>query len=362
MYPSISVSTGILGLFIALPLLAGWRKRPAAVWLGLFVFSICWLSLKELYWDYPRYLFGVFDLPLPGLGAFYYCYLRELIGLGNGRRQLWHFLPLAVWDFGLLTARVLVDPVTLYHWVESHWQLFLAALLGFQLLALAYVPLVGVRLLRFRAQLKDNYSSVGQRDLKWLSSASLVLIAILVLWIPATQIRYQWLLDAFVIARLAVLFFLGWYGMYQFPVTLPAPVDVPESPVEKYVRSGMNDAAEQLIGERLARRAERDRDYLEPDLKLTDLAERIGTSPHLLSQYLNRVLDVNFFDYVNGLRIAEVQSKMADASHADSSLLDIAFAAGFSSKSTFNASFKKITGMAPSVWRNLHVRTSEPIG
>jgi AraC-like DNA-binding protein len=64
------------------------------------------------------------------------------------------------------------------------------------------------------------------------------------------------------------------------------------------------------------------------------------------------VLCLNFFDYVNGLRVAEVQrSLQADASSGQS-LLEVAFAAGFNSKSTFNAAFRKLTGSAPSAWRS----------
>ena len=131
---------------------------------------------------------------------------------------------------------------------------------------------------------------------------------------------------------------------------------------DKYVRSGMTDATQQLIGERLVRRMSFERDYLDCEVKLTDLAERIGTSPQLLSQYLNHVLGLNFFDYINGLRVAEVQRMMVDLSKANQTLLEMAFAAGFNSKSTFNASFKKVTGMAPSSWRNKRNATSEPIG
>jgi AraC-like DNA-binding protein len=117
-----------------------------------------------------------------------------------------------------------------------------------------------------------------------------------------------------------------------------------------------------LIGERLERWAAHERGYLDPDIKLVDLAERIGTSSQLLSQYLNDVLGLSFFDYINALRVAEIQKMMLDRGNDTRTLLDLAFAAGFSSKSTFNTSFKKISGLAPSSWRSQHARTSAPIG
>jgi AraC-like DNA-binding protein len=117
----------------------------------------------------------------------------------------------------------------------------------------------------------------------------------------------------------------------------------------------MTDASAELIAERLERRMTVTRDYLESDITLSQLAERIGTSPQLLSQYLNRVLGVSFFDYVNGLRVAEVQRALANSGNRGQPLLQLAFAAGFNSKSTFNAAFKRLTGSAPSAWRSANV-------
>jgi AraC-like DNA-binding protein len=71
---------------------------------------------------------------------------------------------------------------------------------------------------------------------------------------------------------------------------------------------------------------------------------------------------LSFFDYINALRVAEIQNMLRDPGNGKRTLLELAFAAGFSSKSTFNTSFKKISGLAPSVWRSQHARTSGPVG
>ena len=93
---------------------------------------------------------------------------------------------------------------------------------------------------------------------------------------------------------------------------------------QKYARSGMTAAAEALIGQRLAQRMQGQRDHLESDLTLAELAGRIGTSPQLLSQYLNDRLGLSFFDYVNGLRVAEVQALLADPARAKTPVLHLA--------------------------------------
>lgn len=370
---SVILSTAVLGLFLALPLIAMARQRSANAWLGLFVLSLSLLSLADylnfsgIYARFPS-LWGICDWPLATIGTFYYLYVRAMTGLGNGRGQLWHALPLAVWLLLALQMR-LPGPA---------WVPFPLLIVSFQLVAVGYAVAVLFRLHAYRRRVRESYSSMTDRDLGWLMWLTLVIVALLILWLPAVIVggRWTWALD---VGRVAVLYFVGWYGLRQTIVFLPparaeaipppspapAPEVAPDAPapaVDKYTRSGMTQAAQQLIGERLARRAETADDHLDSEVKLTDLAERIGTSPQLLSQYLNDVMGVNFFDYINGLRVMHIQNMMRSPAGAGQPLLDLAFGAGFNSRSTFNAAFKKMSGMAPSAWRKQHVPMSGPIG
>ena len=361
---SVELCTAMLGLFLALPLLGLARKRSANGWLGMFVLSLALLSMSTylshtgVYKRFPQ-LWGVCDWPLATLGGFYYLYVRAMTGLGNGRRQLWHAAPLVVW-LALVIQRRFFGP---------YWLPFPIFILAFQIIAVGYAVAVLVRLKQFRRRVREHYSSTKDRDLAWLQALTVGLLVLLFIWLPAVALGGAWVW-ALVGGRVAILYCAGWYGLRQAHVFLPPPVSAPvpepepalESSSDKYARSGMTDPARQLIGERLERRAQKERDYLDSEVKLSDLAERIGTSPQLLSEYLNDVVGVNFFDYINGLRVAEVQKLMAEPGSGERALLDLAFAAGFNSRSTFNAAFKKKAGVAPSEWRKLHVRMSEPIG
>ena len=66
---------------------------------------------------------------------------------------------------------------------------------------------------------------------------------------------------------------------------------------------------------------------------------------------INQSFGRNFYDFVNGYRVREVLRLMEDGSRADDKMLTLAFDAGFNSKPTFNAVFKKITGRTPSDYR-----------
>jgi len=376
MLAGIEFATGLLGLFLAFPLFAMTRRRPANGWLGLFILSISLLSLAFLVYGRLPQLFGLFDWPLAGVGAFFYCYVRSVTGLGNSRRQLVHFLPLALLVSALVLGRFQLSGTELLGWLlAKSGALFSSLLLGFQLLAAGYAVAALYRLSQYRKRLRERYSSVERRQLHWLSWLSVSFIGLLILWFPANLLGGFWGLPL-ILGRLITLYFVGWFGLRQSAVFL-APIAPPSEPVapagepssgdadaaaHKYARSGMTEAASCLIGERLARWAAQERGYLDPEIKLSDLAGCIGTSPQLVSQYLNDVLGLSFFDYINALRVAEIQKMMRDRANDTRTLLDLAFDAGFSSKSTFNTSFKKISGLAPSIWRSRHGRTSVPIG
>jgi len=72
---------------------------------------------------------------------------------------------------------------------------------------------------------------------------------------------------------------------------------------------------------------------------------------HQLSRVINEHFGRNFFDFINGYRVAEVKRKILDPAYAHFSLLGIAFESGFNSKSAFNRVFKKITGQTPSQFK-----------
>ena len=98
--------------------------------------------------------------------------------------------------------------------------------------------------------------------------------------------------------------------------------------------------------------------YRDPDLTLPNLAERLGTTPHKLSEVLNAELSQTFYDFVNSYRVEEVRRRLAKAEAKQMNLLTLAMDAGFASKSTFNQVFKKQTGQTPSTYRKTVVAAS----
>ncbi|QXD13925.1 helix-turn-helix domain-containing protein [Rhodocaloribacter litoris] len=89
-------------------------------------------------------------------------------------------------------------------------------------------------------------------------------------------------------------------------------------------------------------------------LTLADLAAEMSISAHNLSEVINRQLGKNFYDFVNSYRAEEMMRRLRDPQFASLTILAIAEESGFNAKSTFNAFFKKYTGLTPSQYRARH--------
>lgn len=100
--------------------------------------------------------------------------------------------------------------------------------------------------------------------------------------------------------------------------------------------------------------------YLNPDLKLHDLAIQLEVAPHLLSEKINQELNMNFYDFVNHFRIEEFKHRALAPENSHLTLLALAYDVGFNSKASFNRIFKKNTGLTPSQFlKQQEVSTSE---
>lgn len=94
--------------------------------------------------------------------------------------------------------------------------------------------------------------------------------------------------------------------------------------------------------------------YLDTDITLPKLAERLDTSKEVLSQVINRELNLNFNTFLNRYRVEEAKKKLRDPKENQFVILKIALDVEFNSKSSFNAVFKKMTGMSPSQYRETY--------
>ena len=223
---------------------------------------------------------------------------------------------------------------------------------------------------RHRRVIAENYSSLERVNLMWLqwlalSGAAIWLLAVgltvaegVGAWSPLQG-------DQLIALSMTVMIYgIGYMGLRQPEIfrfataehAIPALVPATEVaarllPTPRYERSGLAPREADELKARLVALMEREHPYRQPELTLGDLAERLGTTPHRLSEVLNAQLTLSFYDFVNGYRVREVQQRLVGPDGARYTYLALALEAGFASKSTFNAAFKKLTGVTPSDYR-----------
>ncbi|MCB0642793.1 MAG: AraC family transcriptional regulator, partial [Phaeodactylibacter sp.] len=155
------------------------------------------------------------------------------------------------------------------------------------------------------------------------------------------------------VVLVGLILYLGIYGRRQgvifdsetTPLLEPLEEEVAE---EKYQSSSLTDERAALYLKQLRVYMDREKPYLEPKMTIAKLAERADIPVNYLSQVINDRLDQNFFDFINSYRVREFQELLEQPDNSQYTLLSLAHDAGFNSKSTFNAIFKKFTGQTPS--------------
>ncbi|MEI6853027.1 MAG: helix-turn-helix domain-containing protein, partial [Bacteroidota bacterium] len=80
-------------------------------------------------------------------------------------------------------------------------------------------------------------------------------------------------------------------------------------------------------------------------------AEVLQTNATYLSQVINQQYECNFNDYINQLRVNEAVLILKNDLDKKKTIDMISDMAGFSSKTTFYAAFKKFTGITPSFFQ-----------
>lgn len=94
--------------------------------------------------------------------------------------------------------------------------------------------------------------------------------------------------------------------------------------------------------------------YLNPNLRVGDLADLVGLSSGYVSKIINENAGMGFNDYVHTFRVNAVIEKINRQEYLTKNITTLAEEAGFRSKSTFQAAFKKITGKTPKDYKQQH--------
>ena len=212
----------------------------------------------------------------------------------------------------------------------------------------------------YQVNLRNQYSFIGSFELRWLRIVTIVFLSMTILALVSYLIYnfYHTYFNIELVTRiinactLLAVFYMSYHGIRLYaskPIVREVTVIEPEIVDEKkYSKSTLDKNTLQQIHTRLMDLFEKDKPYLEPQLQLMQVTQKLGISTHSLSQTINSVEGKSFYNFVNQYRIDHFKRLLTDPSNNKFSILALGLDSGFNSKASMNRIFKEFTGQTPS--------------
>lgn len=125
---------------------------------------------------------------------------------------------------------------------------------------------------------------------------------------------------------------------------------VPLTENSKYKNSTLESEEAERLSENILKMMVEQKPFLQSDFSLPKLAQQCRSSVHVVSQVINEKFGKTFFEWVAVYRVEEAKKILKESPHLK--IEEVAESVGYSSKSSFNTVFKKITGKTPSDFRS----------
>lgn len=321
----------------------------------LFLF---YLRFTEEIYHFP-FLLGV-DQPLPLLhGVFLYLYVASLTNQFPRAKQvlLLHALPAAAM-YAYLAGFFLLPPedkIEVYKNRGAGYETFnTLKSYAYSLSGLFYIVWSAILLKRHQRNIRNQFSALEKVNLQWLRILTFGLggIWFLVIFFGTDNLIFS--------GAVIFVFLIGFFGIRQADIFARVPVAATDDePKEKYRKSGLTEDASEELHKEVKRLMMEEALYKNSDLSISDLASKLRVHPNYLSQVINQKEKKNFYDFVNSYRIEEFKRLIALEKNRQFTLLSLAHECGFSSKTAFNRSFKKATGVTPSEYASEQTSSSD---
>lgn len=332
-------------------------------WLGIYLILI---SLRLLNFipgglGLDQYYPALFLLPLNFswlLFAVFFIYTQKISIFSDQKIKYWLLIPgiLSLFIQVILylqpyEVRVEISQSSWYHYAFTFVGILFSWSVGFWNLRL---------LNRHKTEVENTFSELENKALKWvrifLIYSLISSIFIHVLYFISPQNYYFKVI--FSILDLVAIYWIAIHGVIQQNVlsTLTG------KGAEQYTQylSGLKEGVQEdqdnkqeleALMEKVDAYMKRSEIFLNRDLTIVELAEKLHLHPKKISTGINTVSNQNFNSYINALRIEKAKSILDGSGARNYSIEGIGQEVGFHSKSAFYAAFKKVTGTTPTRYK-----------
>ena len=317
------------------------------------------------------------------IGPFLYLYVRSFKEVITWRKAWPHFLLFFVFlflnylvlpllinkypSFRQVTEEMLPDPA-------SYIRIIIRIVRNVQMII--YYFLARRTLISYQKSIHHLFSEISQINLAWvrwlINGYLFLIISLLILFYFV--VRYPDQFELLIVINTTIItpyiYLITFKGISQ-PTLWQIQPDLNKETVEKEMhkaeeieihimndemprpsKAGLSGDKIEEIVKKIILMMEQEKLYLETDLTLQQLADKLQVPNYQVSQAINDGMKKNFYDLVNGYRVEEAKRLLLDPKNKNFTILSMGFEAGFNSKTTFNTVFKKFTGVTPTEYRD----------
>lgn len=260
-------------------------------------------------------------------------YAFILIELCRPGTLTWRKIVLHELSFIVPMVLFVTTHISLFYYIEVAWACIYG--FGYAVWTIRTIP-------RYHARLRQRFSYDENINLNWLRIILGSFSVILSLWLIDCLIINFDIEAVYLIATLIIWMFIAYFIYKHESVLGELSMD------ENADLSDVCNTELSHIGRQITRLFDKERVWLNPNLKLSDIAKAIGTNRTYVSAFFNTEAKSTFYDYVNKYRIEHACHLLSVTSD---SLNIIAEQSGFNSPQSLIRVFSKIKGMTPSQYR-----------
>ncbi len=207
---------------------------------------------------------------------------------------------------------------------------------------------------RYDTFIKDRYSNLSQISLGWLNFILNSFIAIWVLGVVQSIIPFTGYKTYLLFALFIFILFLFYFINRVLFQALRKPEIFSKAKFtekDKYQGSRLSEEKRKSLAQKLVSKMQNEELFLNPNLNIAEVAKVLGVTSKELSQTINQSFKQHFFDFVNSYRVEAAKSLLTKPSNEKLTVQEIMYSVGFSSKSSFNTAFRRLTKITPTQFR-----------
>jgi len=346
------------------------QKKLFVAIIALWTLRFCLFYIKssELYKSFPAII--LFDQNLFFLdGVFLYFYTKSLLTVKINRlKASLHLIPfglacaMSFYTLQNVSSRELIDLFENTGTTTQKPTLEVLIFIGLIILHNSYYLLKGrIHIQKYNKDVLNSYSSISSIQAKWLDNLLVIWLVLflfplfLYFGIYSFGIMNMTLMGiAINFSMLISIFVFSYYGIHQEY----AQLSVSRSIKLKDAEIDMTNEELEVFREnyeKLNLLMKTNQPYLNPLLRIDTLASLANMTVVEVSNSINRIGNVNFYEFVNSFRMKKIQEELRTT---DEQVIQIAYRNGFNSKSAFYDAFKAFNKMTPTQYRK-KIRTQK---